>query len=169
MLLSFAAFFLLVPLAEAQSKPIDLALGWNYAHNNEGDGFSNLNGWYGAAVWEFSERTGLAISHESYWGGYAQTGENEHVYLAGLSFKLRKGDPRIAPFLQPFGGATRSSLLHAVQYQPTFELTGGMDIRLRGELALEIIPAEYVLVHAGGGFLNTYQTAVGLAYTFKRR
>lgn len=93
----------------------------------------------------------------------------EHVYLAGLSFKLRKGDPRVVPFLQPLGGATRSSLLQAVQYPPTLELTGGMDIRLRGKLALEIIPAEYVLVHAGGSFLNTYQTAIGLAYTFKRQ
>lgn len=152
--------------ALAQSKLIDLSLGWNYAHNNEGDGFSNLNGWYGTLVWEFSERVGLAFSHDSYWGAYARAGENEHVYLGGVSVKLQKGDPRILPFVQPFGGVTRSSALGAVTSQPTFELAAGVDIRLRGKLAFEIIPTEYVLADAGGKPLSTYQTAAGFAYTF---
>ena len=166
-LLACAASVLLFSVpCRSQSKPVDVSLGWNYAHNNEGDGFSNLNGWYGTVVWEFSERVGLAFSHESYWGAYTHTGENEHVYLGGISLKLRKGDPRIMPFVQPFGGTTRSSVKGVVQEQPTFELAGGVDIRLHGKLALEIIPAEYVLAHASGKPLSTYQTAAGLAYTF---
>lgn len=164
----FISCVLLAVPTFAQSKPVDLSLGWNYAHNNEGDGFSNLNGWYGTAVWEFSKRVGLAVSHESYWGAYARAGENEHVYLGGVSVKLRKGDPRIVPFVQPFGGVTRSSAIGSVHDQATFELAGGFDVRLHGKLAFEVIPAEYVLANSNGRALSSYQTAAGFAYTFKK-
>ncbi len=152
----------------AQSKPIDLSLGWNYAYNDEGDGFANLNGWYGTVVWEVTERVGLCVSHESYWGGYQRTGTNEHVWLGGVNFNLRRGDHRVNPFVQPFGGVTRASFAGVVEEQPTFELGAGADIRLKGRLSLEVIPAEYVLVGAGGAALSTYQTASGLAYKFGR-
>lgn len=155
--------------AEAQDKPIDLSLGWNHAYADQGNGFANIDGWYGTLNWEVTPRVGVAFSHESFWGAFAGSGVNEHVYLGGLTFELRKGSPRVKPFLQPFGGITRASASGAVQEQPTFELAAGADITLKGRLSLELIPAEYAYTHGGGLSLNTYQAAAGLQYTFGKQ
>lgn len=152
--------------ADAQSKPVDLSLGWNYAYNDEGNGFADLNGWYGTLIWEVTKPVGLAFSHESFWGSFQETGTNQHVWLGGLSFKLRRGDHKVNPFLQPFGGVTRSSASGSVQDEPTFQLVGGADITLKGNLSLEVVPAEYTLTYSNGSALNTYQAAAGFAYTF---
>lgn len=154
---------------EAQSKPLDLSIGWNYAFADQGNGFANLNGWYGTLNWEVTKRIGLAFSHESYWGSFAGSGVNQHVYLGGLTAELRKGDPRCKPFLQPLGGTTRASGSGSVQEQPTFELAAGADIALKGALSLEVIPAEYAFTHISGHGLNTYQAAAGLQYTFGKK
>ena len=153
---------------QAQSKPIDVSLGWNYAYADEGDGFANLNGWYGTVVWEATKRVGLAFTHESYWGGYERLGTNQHIYLGGISILLRPGDHKVNPFLQPFGGVTRASFSDSVQEQPTFELTAGADITLHKHLSLEVIPAEYSLAYSEGSALNTFQAAAGFAYKFGR-
>src|ERR1700712_5867842 len=141
----------------AQSKPFDLSLGWTYGFTDEGNGFANLNGWYGTATWEFSKRVGASVEHESFWGGFQNRGANQHVWLGGVTVKLRKGNPKVSPFLQPMGGVTRSSSSGAVQEEPTFQLGAGADIILKGNLSFEVIPAEYTMTHASGSMLNTYQ------------
>ena len=157
---------LMASTAMAQTKPIDLSLGWNYADNNEGDGFASVNGWYGTLVWEVTRRVGLSFSHESYWGPYHRSGTNEHVYLGGLNINFRKEDHRFIPFVQPFGGVTRASGGGVVEEQPTFELAAGADIKLKGKLSLEVIPGEYTLAFSNGKPLSTYQAAAGIAYKF---
>ena len=168
--MSFCAPFLLASsgLAAAQAKPTDLSLGWNYARADQGVGFANLNGWYGTLNWEVTPRVGLAFSHESYWGPFAGSGVNAHVYLGGVTLELRKGDPRCKPFVQPLGGVTRASGSGSIQEQPTFELAAGADITLKGPLSLEVIPAEYAFTYGSGSALNTYQAAAGLQYTFRK-
>ncbi|MGI4827362.1 MAG: hypothetical protein ACRYFU_04100 [Janthinobacterium lividum] len=155
--------------SKAQSKPLDLSLGWNYAYADQGTGFANLNGWYGTLNLEVTHRLGVAFSHESYWGGYAGSGTNVHVYLGGVTVELRKGDPRCKPFLQPLGGVTRASATGSIQEQPTFQLAAGADITLKGALSLELIPAEYALTYGNGTALNTYEAAAGLQYTFRKK
>src|SRR6195952_1488909 len=153
----------------AQSKPFDLSLGWTYGFTDEGNGFANLNGWYGAATWEFSQRVGASLEHQSFWGGFQGGGVNQHVWLGGVTIKLRSGNPKISPFLQPMGGATRSSSSGTVQQQPTFQFAGGADITLKANLSLELIPAEYTLSHGNGSTLNTYQAGAGLQYSFGKK
>lgn len=152
--------------AHAQSKPLDLSLGWNYGYTDEGNGFAHLNGWYGTATWEFGQRVGASIEHESFWGAFQGSGTNQHVWLGGISVKLRNGNPRVSPMVQAMGGATRSSASGTVQEQPTFQLGAGADITLKGNLSLEVIPAEYTYTHGNGQSLNTYQAAAGLQYSF---
>jgi hypothetical protein len=165
------AFFLLAATcasaAAAQtSKPLDLTLGYNYAYSDEGGGFANLNGWYGSLNWEYFKRVGLSVEHESFWGQYQGGGVNQHAWLGGVTWKLRPGNPKVSPFLQPMGGATRSSSASSVEQQPTFQLSAGADITLKGNLSLEVIPAEYMLTHGSGQYLHTYEAAGGLQYAF---
>ncbi len=155
--------------AFGQHKPVEVSLGYNYAYDDQGDGFAHTNGWYGTVNWAVFERVGFTVSHESYWGGYRGPAFNQHVYLGGLTFKLRKGEPRFNPFLQPLGGATRVSYAGTVEQQPTFELTAGADIRIHGPLSFEVIPAEYAYAHGSTGSLHNYQAGVGLEYTFGKR
>ena len=153
----------------AQSKPFDLSLGWTYGFTDEGNGFANLNGWYGAATWEFSQRVGASVEHESFWGGFQGSGANQHVWLGGVTVKLRKGNPKVSPFVQPMGGVTRSSSSGTVQQEPTFQLGTGADITLKGKLSLEVIPAEYTMTHGSGSVLNAYQAGAGLQYSFGKK
>lgn len=155
--------------ASATSKPVDLTLGWTYGYSDEGTGHANLNGWYGSLNWEATQRVGIAFEHESFWGAFQGSGANQHVWLGGATFKLRKGNPKVSPFIQPMGGVTRSSSTGTVQNQPTFQLTAGADITLKGNLSLEIQPAEYTLAHGSTGALNTYQAAAGLQYSFGKQ
>lgn len=141
-------------------------MGWNYALDDQGDSFANVNGWYGTLNWPVFHRVGLAFSHESYWGAYQGADIGQHVYLLGTTFKLRRYEHKVNPFLQPFGGDTRVSYAGSIEDQPTFELAAGADIKLKGRLSLEIIPAEYAYAHGSVGNLNTYQAAAGVEYTF---
>lgn len=158
-----------VDAARCQSKPVELSLGWNYAYDDQGDGFANANGWYGTANWAVFNRVGVTFSHESYWGAYRGLALNQHVYLGGLTFKLRKKEHRFDPFLQPFGGVTRASYAGAIEHQPTFELAVGADIRMKGNLSFEIIPAEYAYASGSTGALHNYQAGAGIEYTFRRK
>lgn len=152
--------------AAAQSKSLEVSLGWNYALDDQGDGFANVNGWYGTVNWPVFHRVGLTFSHESYWGAYRGPDIDQHVYLLGTTFKLRHGEHKVNPFLQPFGGDTRVSYAGDIQNQPTFELAAGADIKLKGKLSLEIIPGEYAYTQGSVGSLSTYQAAAGFEYTF---
>jgi hypothetical protein len=150
----------------AQSHPLDLSLGWNYAHADQGNGFANLNGWYGTLIYEATQRVGLTFEHESFWGQYRGSGVNQHAWLGGITVKLRQGNPKFSPFLQPLGGVTRASSSGSIQDQPTFQLAAGADITLKGNLALEVMPAEYTFTHGSSGGLNSYEAAAGLQYSF---
>jgi hypothetical protein len=155
--------------ARAESKPFDLSLGWSYSYTDAGNGFANLNGWYGTGTWEFSQRVGASVEHESFWGEFQGSGANQHVWLGGVTVKLRPGNPKVSPFVQPMAGVTHSSSSGTVQQQPTFQLGAGADITLKGNLSFEIVPAEYTLTHGNGSTLNTYQAGAGLQYTFGKK
>ncbi len=154
------------PRAVAQARPVEVSLGWNYAYDDQGDGFANANGWYGTINVAVFKRVGFTFSHESYWTGYRASGLNQHVYLFGTTFKLRKDEHRVNPFLQPFGGVTRASYAGTIEEQPTFELAAGADIKLHGRLSFEVIPAEYAYAHGSVGSLSNYQAGAGFEYTF---
>ncbi len=109
-------------VAQSNSKPVDLSLGWNYGYTDEGSGFANLNGWYGTVNWEASKQVGLAFEHESFWGDFEGQGANAHAWLAGATVKLRKGNVKVSPYVQPMVGATRSKSTGTVQWEPTLQL-----------------------------------------------
>lgn len=155
--------------SSAQAKPIDLSLGWTYAYADQGSGPSNLNGWYGIVNWEATQRMGVAFSHQSFWGGFAGTGVNQHAYLGGITVELRQGNPKVKPFVQPLGGVTRSSSSGSIQMQPTFQVSAGADTSLKGKLSLEVVPAEYTFSYAAGSGLNTYEAGAGFQYSFRKR
>lgn len=137
----FIASIMCCSTVAAQSKkPLDLSLGWNYAYNDQGNGFANLNGWYGTLNWEVAKRLGVSFEHESFWGPFQGAGANAHAYLGGLTVKLRKGNPKVSPFVQPMAGVTHSSSTGAVQDEGTFQLSAGAEITLKGALPLELIP-----------------------------
>ncbi len=152
--------------AQSKKKPLDVTLGWNYAYNDEGNGFANLNGWYGSLNWEVLSRMGITFEHESFWGAFQGGGANAHAYLGGVTVKLRKGSPKVSPFVQPMAGVTHSSSTGTVQEQGTFQLGAGADITLKGNLSFEVIPAEYTLTRGNGSWLNTYEAGAGLQYSF---
>ena len=153
-------------VAKAQPKPVDLSIGWTFSHADQGNGYANLNGWYGTATWEESERLGFSFQHEDFWGSFHRLPMNQHAWLIGLTFTVRKGNPRINPFVQTFGGATRNSYAGNIQWEPTIQLAAGVHVNIKGNLALELIPGEYALTFTSAAAEHSYQAAAGLQYTF---
>jgi hypothetical protein len=145
---------------------VDVALAWNYGCLDEGDGFANLNGWYGSVNWEVTPQVGLTVEHESYWGGFHGRGANAHVWVGGVTVKLRKGDVKFSPFVQPMAGATRNESEGVVEWEPTVQIGPGADITLKGNLSLEVMPAEYTYTSAAGVPGNSFSAAAGFSYTF---
>jgi hypothetical protein len=89
--------------ANAQYKPFDLSVGWNYGYTDQGNGLANLNGWYGTGSWEFSPHVGASVEHESFWGALQGSRINQHLWLGGITVKLRRGNPKISLSCSPWG------------------------------------------------------------------
>ncbi|MBV9443061.1 MAG: hypothetical protein JO217_10230 [Acidobacteriaceae bacterium] len=64
-------------------------------------------------------------------------------------------------------GSTRASGSGSVNYNFTFQLAGGVDIKLKGPVSLELIPAQYVATTIYGRNYNSYSAAAGFQFSFK--
>ena len=147
------------------AQKVDLSVGWAFTHADQTNGFADLNGWYGSASYNVMPRLGLTVEHESYWGNFNSDRMNNHVWLGGVTWKLANSERKIIPFLQPLAGDTRNSFAGSVQHNFTFQLAGGVDIKLKGPMSLELVPAEYVLTRQSGTAANSYSAAVGLQFS----
>lgn len=156
---------MLLPLP-AWSQKASVTLGWTYEDDNQGNGFANLNGWYGSAAYSVASKLAVTFEHESYWGGFQGISTNQHVWLGGVTWKLATSEHRVIPFLQPVVGDTRSSYAGSIQNNFTFQLAGGVDIKLKGPFSLELVPAEYILVDQAGTPASSYSAAAGLQFSF---
>ena len=165
-ILSLGAFLaLILGSAPAFAQKVDLAAGWSFTHSDQTTGFADLNGWYGSASYNVTQRLGLTVEHESYWGDFNGDRMNNHVWLGGVTWKFADSERRIIPFLQPLVGDTRNSSAGSVQHNFTFQLAGGVDIKLKGPVSLELIPAEYTLTRQNGLPGNSYSAALGLQFS----
>jgi hypothetical protein len=149
----------------AQSK-VDATIGWTWTEADQGNGFAPLHGWYGSLSYNVMPRVGITLEHESYWGQYHQAGANQHVWLLGTTLKLLGGEHKVQPFVQPLLGDTRSNSTGTIHHAFTFQVAGGVDIKLGGPVSLELIPAQYVLEEQAGQTLNSYSAGAGLQFSF---
>lgn len=161
-----ASLLLLVGSVPGLAQKVDLTVGWSFTHADQTNGFADLNGWYGSASYNVKPRLGLTVEHESYWGHFNGDSINSHVWLGGVTWKLADSSKKIVPFVQPMVGDTRNSLSGTVQNNFTFQLAGGVDIKLKGPVSLELVPAEYTLTRQSGVSANSYSAAVGLQFSF---
>ena len=90
---------------------------------------------------------------------------NNHIWLGGVTWKLADSERKVVPFLQPLAGDTRNSFSGTVQHNFTFQVAGGVDIKLKGPVSLELIPAEYTLTRQNGMAGNSYSAAVGVQFS----
>jgi hypothetical protein len=132
------------------AQKADLSVGWNYQHADQGSGFADMNGWYGSLSYNVRSRLGLTFEHQGFWGDFKGVSMNTHSWLGGVTYKLASSERRVTPFLQPLVGDTRNSYAGTIQHNFTFQLAGGLDIKLKGPVSLELIPAEYVLTEQSG-------------------
>jgi len=163
---SFGAFLgLTVSSASSFAQKVDRSVGWSFTHSDQGSGFADLNGWYGSASYNVMPRLGLTVEHESYWGDFNRDRMNNHIWLGGVTWKLANSERKVIAFVQPLAGDTRNSSAGSVQHNFTFQLAGGVDIKMKGPMWLELIPARYSLTRQNGMAGNSYSAAVGLQFS----
>ena len=88
------------------------------------------------------------------------------VRFGGVTWKLADSSKKVVPFVQPLVGDTRNSLSGTIQNNFTFQVAGGVDIKLKGPVSLDLVPAEYTLTRQSGMSANSYSAAVGLQFSF---
>lgn len=161
----FIAVLLLIPFATFAQSKADLALGYNYQRNDQGNEYANLNGWYGAFTWNLSDKVGLAFENDNNWGHFRGQSLNQHTFLAGPSFKFNS-QGKVQPVIEVLAGDQRSSspgdVNHAFNFQPGL----GFDVKLSKKLALELQPAGYSLAFPHGNARHSYSAKVGLSFSF---
>ena len=150
----------------ASAQKMDLSLGWDFQHSDQMTGYADMNGWYGSLSYNVLPRLGLTFEHQSLWGSFQGSGLNDHSWLGGVTVKLADSERRITPFIQPLVGDTRTSYAGSIQHSFTFQLAGGVTVKLRGPLSLELIPAEYILTNQAGTPTHSYSADVGLQFSF---
>lgn len=149
----------------AQSK-VDATIGWTYEKADQGQGYADLNGWYGSLSYNVKPHVGLTFEHQSLWGQFQRSGVNQHAWLGGVTLKLGDTNKKVVPFIQPLAGDTRSSSSGTIQHNFTFQVAGGVDIKLGQSFAIDLIPAEYVYNRQSGSNLNSYQAGAGIQFSF---
>ncbi len=102
------------------------------------------------------------------FGGYGLTGggsETLITYLFGPLLSYRKQE-KVTPFVQAlFGGATVSGGASA------FAMTvgGGVDVKVREQVAIRVVQAEYLLTRFGSSTQNHARVSAGIVSRFGRK
>jgi hypothetical protein len=150
--------------AFAQDSKADLSVGYNYQRNDQGNGYANLNGWYGAFTWNLSDKVGLAFESDNNWGHFKGQSLNQHTFLAGPSFKFNN-QGKVQPVIELLAGDQRSSspgdVNHAFSFQPGL----GFDVKLSKKVSLDLQPAGYSLAFPHGNARHSYSAKVGLSFS----
>ena len=165
---AYLAFFLICLPLTGFAQKLDASIGWDYEDSKQNTGTAVLNGWYGSLSYNVLPRLGLTVEHESYWG-QSQGGQrtNDHAWLGGVTWNLLSSEHKIIPFIQPLVGTTRSSGSGEVDYDLTFQVAGGVNVKLKGPVSLQLTPVEYVATRIHGLNYNSYGAAAGFQFSFK--
>ena len=149
------------------AQKLDLALGWDYNDAKQPTGTTVLNGWFGSLSYDIVPRLDVTFLQQNYWGGPRYQRENDHEYLGGVTLKLAGSERRVVPFVQPVFGLDRSSSMGAVDDNFTFQVAGGFNIKLKGQVSLQLEPGVYVVTYIHGIEYNSYSASAGFQFGFK--
>ena len=158
--------------AAAQNAPkAEVAFGYSYVRANAGgEGFNlhggsgqiagNVNDWFGIVADFGGHRLSQTI------GGVDVTG-TLFTYAFGPRISYRKHE-RVTPFVQAlFGGARlRVEALGTSESENAFAMAlgGGFDVKVRQNVAIRLVQAEYVLTRFGGESQNNARISAGIVF-----
>jgi len=143
---------LLLPLATmAQDTPkAEVFGGYSYFRaDGLGAPDENLNGWNGAATVNLNKWIGATADFSGHYGGPTMGGvkfhDNVHNFLFGPTFSYRQSGS-LVPFAHVLIGASRFSQ-EGIGSDTGFAMAvgGGVDWKLRSNISLRVIQADYVL------------------------
>ena len=145
-------------MAQEESPKVELFGGYQFTHL---DPSLNTNGWNAAVTGNVNRWVGVTAD----FSGSYKDGGHMYTYMFGPTFSVRT--KRVTPFVHAlFGGA---AIGDGGGYGGAFSmgLGGGMDVNAGNHLALRLLQADWLLLHAGGDTAKqNVRLSTGLVFRF---
>jgi hypothetical protein len=150
----------------AQSRQLDLTVGYNYQNSDQGQGLrTNLNGWFGAAQFDVSHTLAITAEVDNYFGALHGEGQRQQNFVVGPQLTFGSENAKLNPYCYLQGGDQRSSSAGMVEHAFNLQVGGGVQWKLNDKLALQVTPLEYSLVTAASGPTHSFGSKVGISWT----
>ena len=146
--------------SEAAPKA-ELFGGFSYLRANPGGGLPGTNaiGWNASLNWNWNRWFGVKADFD---GHYCCAGQKVHNFMFGPQFSYRRSKATF--FVHGLGGASHGSATGFSDTVAVWAVGGGVDWKLRKNLAWRIGQADYVSTHFGGVFQHDFRVASGLVW-----
>ena len=148
--------------ASTQETPkVEISLGYSYVRTNLAGAPVNLHGVSGSLVKNVNDWFGFVADV----GGYHAEGIKIYTYLFGSRLSYRRND-KATPFFQASFGSTHASDgsrgLPASDNAFAMAIGGGLDVKIRNNVAIRFIQGEYLMTRLGSGKQNNARLTVGI-------
>ena len=165
--LLLAVMLLLVPLAalakdkakdtSKETPKAELFGGFSYLRVNPSG--TNAIGWNASLNWNWNRWFGVKADFD---GHYCCAGQKVHNFMFGPQFSYRRSKATL--FVHALGGGSHGSATGFSDTVAVWAAGGGLDWKLRKNLAWRIGQADYVSTHFGGAFQHDFRVSSGLVW-----
>src|SRR4051794_19589750 len=120
--LVFCVFFFASPML-AQSRQLDVTVGYNYQNSDQGQGErTNLNGWFGAAQLDLTHTFAMTAEIDNYFGALNGQGERQQNFVVGPQLTFGSENAKLNPYTYLQAGDQRSSSTGTVEHAFNLQL-----------------------------------------------
>lgn len=154
----------------AQETPV-VSLSFGYIYLNAGQNGASrvsLNGWYAIPQYHLSTHWSAIAELTNFYGTTKGHSTNIHGYTFGPVYSFHALG-RVTPFAFGEAGDVRTSAAGVVANNFAFVAGAGINIKIAGPVALQIIPGDYILTTPDAGVLHNYAAQAGLAIDLWRK
>jgi hypothetical protein len=156
-------------VAKSQDK-VELFAGYSHYHLDSIPA-GELNGWEVSGQYKFTRWLGGIADFSGDYGSVRDEANPTQTFLASTHVHSFLFGPqvslpaRVSPFGHVLGGVTHASGLNQSDNPPTLAVGGGLDVRLKPELALRAIQADFIRTYFFGAIYN-YRISTGVLLRF---
>jgi hypothetical protein len=136
---------------------VELFGGFSYLHVNPTS--TNSIGWEASGNWNWNKWFGVKADFD---GHYCCAGQKLHNFMAGPLFSYRTSKATI--FVHGLAGGSHATATGFSDTVVVWAAGGGLDWKLRKNLAWRIGQVDYVSTHFGGVFRHDVRVSGGLVY-----
>jgi hypothetical protein len=152
-------------VSHTQERPVfSLTSGWIYVSAAQPvGGRAAFNGWYVIPQYHLNNNWSIIAESDNLYGSPRGVSTNQHVYIAGPLYGRNVGK-RLYPFVFSEVGAIRISAAGDITHSFILVAGPGLNISLNKRVALQLLPADFVLANLPTGVVLNYAAQAGMVF-----